>query len=76
MAIEITDFTAKIRTITGFTARVKRGAYGFKRQVAAGTITSALTAVGHALSVDDRGNLHKALGSKDCHHPIKVMLNR
>ena len=58
-----------------FSGRVKAGWYGRGRQVANGTVTAALTAVGQAFTVDDRGNPLKPNGSNDYHHPVKVMLD-
>ena len=56
---ETTSFQTKINTIMGFIGRVKSGWYGHGRQVENGTVTTALTAVGQALSVNDRCNLLK-----------------
>jgi hypothetical protein len=75
LAPETTPFQTKINTIMCFTGRVKSGWYGHGRQVANGTVTSALTAVGQAFSVDDRGNPLKPHGSQDYHYAVKVMLD-
>ena len=53
---ETTSFTTKIQKVTGFSARVKQGYFGFGRQIAAGIVTAALTAVGQVFSLDNRGN--------------------
>ena len=45
-------FTTRLRTATGFSTRAKKGFYGHKRTVAAGTVSAALTANGQALSLD------------------------
>ena len=58
-----------------FLGRVKSGWYGYGRPVANGTVTSALTSVSQAFSVDDRGNPLKPHGSKDYHLAVKVMLD-
>jgi len=75
LAPERTSFGTKINTIMGFSARIKSGWYGHGHQVANGTVTTALTAVGQAFSVDDRGNPLKPQGSKDYHHEVKVKLD-
>ena len=59
LALETTSLQKEINTIVGFSGRVKSGWYGHGRQVENGTVTTALTAVGQALSVNDRCNLLK-----------------
>ena len=58
-----------------FSGRVKSGWYGYGRQVSNGTVTSALTAVGQAFSVHNRGNPLKPHESKDYNLDVKVMLD-
>ena len=75
LAKETATFTTTIRTVTGFSVRVKRKFFGFERKVAAGTVIMALTAVGQALSLDNIGNLLKSIGSNNYLHPTQVMLD-
>ena len=75
LALEITPFTTKICSVTGFAARVKQGHFGFGYHIAAGTVTLALTPIGQVLSMDDRGNPLKAYGSRNYHQSIQVMLD-
>ena len=58
-----TSFRTKIRTITGFAARVKRGYFEYRRQVTAGIVSSALTAIGQAGAMDTGVNPLKIMGS-------------
>ena len=71
LAPETTSRQNKIDAIMLFSGRVKAGWYGYERPVANGTVTSALTAVGQAFSVDDRGNPLKPTGQKTTTLPSK-----
>jgi hypothetical protein len=41
----------KVRVLTGFAARVRRGLYGRGKRVATGTVVGALTAVGQEIAL-------------------------
>ena len=47
-----TPYTVRVRALSGFAARVRSGTYGCKKQVRAGTVNSALTAIGTTISLD------------------------
>ncbi len=56
-------YTMRVRVLTGFAAHVRRGAYGRGKQVQAGTVVGALTAVGQAIALACGENPTKVLGS-------------
>jgi len=47
-----TPYSVRVRALSGFAARVRSGTYGRKKQVRAGTVNSALTAIGTTISLD------------------------
>jgi hypothetical protein len=56
-------YTMRVRVLTGFAARVRRGAYGWGKRVQAGTVVGALTAVGQEIALACGENPTKVLGS-------------
>ena len=75
LAKDQTPFATQVRTVSGFAARVRRGYYGRGRQVATGTVSKALTAVGQTISMDTGRNPLKPEGSDKLLFPIQVMLD-
>jgi hypothetical protein len=53
-----------MRVLTGFTARVCRGAYGRGKRVQAGTVVGALMAIGQEIALACGKNPTKITGSK------------
>ena len=58
-------FHTTVRLLTGFAARVRSGYYGRKKQVGAGTVSKALTAVGQTIAMERGVNPTKLAQSKD-----------
>jgi hypothetical protein len=57
-------YTILVQVLTGFAARVCRGAYGRGMQVQVGTVVSALTAIGQEITLACGKNPTKITGSK------------
>jgi hypothetical protein len=71
-----TSFKQRVRAITGFAARVRTGYYGYGKQVAVGTVRSALTAIGQKAAMDRGINpLQVEGGSKQWLFPFQLMLD-
>ena len=65
----------RARTLSVFSARVRTGAYGHRRQVAVGIVFAALTAIGQMIKLLDTGiNPIKSIGSDRNVYPIKVVV--
>jgi hypothetical protein len=60
-----TSFHTKVRLLTGFAARVRSGYYGRRKQVAAGTVSKAIMAVGQMITMERGVNPTKLENSKD-----------
>ena len=71
---DTTKYSRAIRTLSGFAARVKTGYFGHGREVASGTVSSALTAVGQAISMEQGNNPLKMKNDKLL-HPLAVMMS-
>ena len=69
------NYTTRVRTLTGFTARVRQGYYGRGKRVATGTVTGAITAVGQAIALVCGTNPTKVTGSKKLLPRIAQTLN-
>jgi hypothetical protein len=54
----------KVRVLTGFAARVRRGLYGRGKRVQTGTVINALTAIGQEVALACGENPTKVTGSK------------
>ena len=57
------DYELRVRTLSGFAGLSRAGYYGRGKQVKAGTVSTALTAVGQAISVATGRNPTKVEGS-------------
>jgi len=75
LAKETTSFQVRARILSGFAARMRRGAFGRGRQIGAGSVATALTAVGQAISLDTGINPAKNEGSKELIYPLQVMMS-
>ena len=49
--LQDTSYTWQARLLTGFAARVRSGYFGRKKQVAVGTVNSAITAIGTTIAL-------------------------
>ncbi len=56
-------YTTRVHVLTGFAACMQRGAYGWGKQVQAGTVVGTLTAVGQEIALAYGENPTKVLGS-------------
>ena len=54
-----------MRLLTGFAARVRSGYYGRRKQVSAGTVSKAITAIGQTIAMERGVNPTKLANSKD-----------
>ena len=70
-----TKFTEQMRTITGLATRCKWGDYGRGCNVSAGTVSTALIAVGQVNSLDTGVHPLKTKGSEKFLHKIQGMLD-
>ncbi len=56
-------YTTQVRVLTGFSAHLRRGGYGREKQVQAGTVVGALTAIGQEIALACEENPTKVFGS-------------
>jgi hypothetical protein len=57
-------YVTRVRILTGFAARVRRGCYGRGKRVQASTVSSAVTAIGQEISLACEINPTKIMGSE------------
>jgi hypothetical protein len=60
------EYTQRVRAITGFAARVRRGAYGRGKRVQAGTVIGAITSIGQEIALACGENPTKIAWSDRC----------
>ncbi len=73
--LQDTNFSKRIRLLSGFAARVYTGFYGAGRQVKNCTVSSALMAVGQRITLACDSNPTKIVWSK-CRLPcLQIMLD-
>ena len=60
------EYTPRVRALTGFAGRVRRGAYGRGKQVQASTVVGALTSVGQEIALACGENPTKLAWSDKC----------
>ena len=70
-----TKHKKKIRAITGYSARVRRGHYGRGKRVQTGTVSSAITAVGQTITLEYGVNPTKIPGTDKFHPRISQTLD-
>ena len=73
--LQETKFRRRQRALTGFADRVRSGFYGRKRQVGAGTVSSALSAIGTTIALAIGWNPVKVFGSKEFLPRLEVLLD-
>jgi len=72
--LQETPFEQRVRMLTGFAGLSRTGYYGRGKQVASGTVSSALTAVGKKISLASNVNPLKDQGGKNFVPRIQEML--
>ena len=70
-----TPFHSRIRSLAGFAGRVRTGYYGHGREIGASSVSTALTAVGQAISMDRGYDPVKVDGSDKLLYPLAVTLS-
>jgi hypothetical protein len=73
--LQDTNFSKRIRLLSGFAARVRTGFYGAGRQVKTCTVSSALTGVGQTIALACNSNPTKIVGSKRLLPCLQIMLD-
>jgi hypothetical protein len=73
--LQDTNFSKRIRLLSGFAARVRTGFYGAGRQVKNCTVSSALTAVGQTIVLACDSNPTKIVGCKRLLPHLQIMLD-
>ena len=67
-------YEGQVRAISAFCGLVKCGYFGYGREVGSATVSSALTAVGQAISMERRYNPLKLDGSDRLLQPLQIMM--
>jgi hypothetical protein len=70
-----TKFTTKVRVLSGFAARTRRGYFGRGRQVAVGTVRPAITAIGQTGAMDTGYNPTMIDGTDKLLPPLRIMFD-
>jgi hypothetical protein len=73
--LQDTPFTNRVRLLTGFAGRVRTGYYGQGKQIQAGSVSSAITAVGQAIALATNTNPTKIVGSDKLLPRLQQMLD-
>jgi len=73
--LQDTPFTIRVRLLSGFAGRVRTGYYGRGQQVQAGSVSSAITAVGQAIALATNTNPTKIVGSDKLLPRLQQMLD-
>jgi hypothetical protein len=73
--LQDTPFTNRVRLLTGFVGRVRTGYYGQGKQIQAGSVSSAITAIGQAIALATNTNPTKKLGSDKLLSRLQQMLD-
>ena len=73
--LQDTPFTIRVRLLTGFAGRVRTGYYGQGKQIQAGSVSSAVTAVGQAIALATNTNPTKIVGSDKLLPRLQQMLD-
>jgi hypothetical protein len=73
--LQDTPFTVRVCLLKGFAGRVRTGYYGQGQQVQAGSVSSAITAVGQAIALAANTNPTKIVGSDKLLPCLQQMLN-
>jgi hypothetical protein len=73
--LQDTNFSKRIRLLSGFAAQVRTGFYGAGHQVKNCTVSSALTAIGQTIVLACKLNPTKIVGSKRLLPRLQIMLD-
>jgi hypothetical protein len=73
--LQDTPFTVRVCLLKGFVGRVRTGYYGQGQQIQAGSISSAITAIGQAIALAINSNPTKIVGSNKLLPRLQQMLN-
>ncbi len=73
--LQDTNFSKRIRLLSGFAAQVRTGFYGAGRQVKNCTVSCALMAVGQTIALACKSNPTKIVGSKCLLPCLQIMLD-
>jgi hypothetical protein len=73
--LQDTPFAKRVRLLSVFAARVRKGYYGNGNQVKNCTVSSAITAVGQTIALACDANLTKVTGSESLLPRIQIMLD-
>ena len=73
--LQDTSLTNRVRLLTGFAGRVRTGYYGQGKQIQAGSVSSAITAVGQAIALATNTNPTKIVGSDKLLPRLQQMLD-
>jgi hypothetical protein len=68
-------FTVRVRLLTGFAGRVRTGYYGRGKQIQAGSVSSAITAIGQTIALATNTNPTKIRGSDKLLPRLQQMLD-
>lgn len=73
--LQDTPFTIQVRLLTGFAARVRTGYYGRGKQIQAGSVSNAITAIDQAIALATNTNPTKVVGSDHLIPRLQQMLD-
>ena len=73
--LQDTSFSVRVCVLKGFAGRVRTGYYGRGKQVQAGSVSSAITAVGQAIALATNTNPTKIVGSDKLLPRLQQMLD-
>jgi hypothetical protein len=73
--LQDTSFSTRMRTLSGFMARIRTEYYGKGKQVKNCTVSSALTAIGQTIALACNANPTKISGSKKLLPRLQIMLD-
>ena len=73
--LQDTSFSVRVCLLKGFAGRVRTGYYGRGKQVQAGSVSSAITAVGQAIALATNTNPTKIVGSDKLLPRLQQMLD-
>ncbi len=73
--LQDTPFTVRVCLLKGFAGQVRMGTYGRGQQVQAGSVSSAITAIGQAIALATNTNPTKIVGSDKLLPRLQQMLD-
>ncbi len=74
--LQDTPFTIRVHLLTGFAARARTGYYGRGKQIQAGSVSSAIKAVGQAIALATNTNPTKVVGSDSLIPRLQQVLDK